>query len=131
MMYSTSNKPRQISLDFMDSVISHAVKFLDIKNVEIEIDFKKLGNIAANVDFDEDENLVEICVNENLWRKEEEFERTIFHELVHVKQMIDGRLDNSYPSKWCGIIYTCAYYDLPWEKEAYALEEKMMQSFKR
>lgn len=129
MMYSTINKPTQVDSEFIDSVITHAVNFLVLDELEIEIKFKKLGNVAANVYYDNSDQFVDMEVNKDLWRKKHEFERTIFHELVHVKQILEGRLDPTYPSKWNGIIYTCSYYDLPWEKEAYALEDKMFESF--
>lgn len=130
MMYYANNKPKQITFELIDAAINHAVDFLGLQDVMIEIDFEKLGNVAANVDYDEDENTIEIVFNKDLCGKGDEFERTLFHELVHAKQILDGRLELGNPSKWMGIIYTCSYYELPWEKEAYALEEEMILSFK-
>lgn len=129
MMYYTRNKPKQIEYERIDEAVMHAVNFLDLPDVQVNIDFKKLDCVAANIDYQKDEMIVEIQINKNIWREDYEFEKTIFHELAHAKQIIDGRLDTSYPSKWNGIIYTCSYYDLPWEKEAYALEEEMISAF--
>lgn len=130
MMYSTNNKPKQIPYELIDRAIKHGTNFLGIKDVDIEISFKKLGGVAANVDYFDEENTIDMEIETEIWRYKDEFERTIFHELVHAKQIMDGRLNIDYPSTWDGIVYTCSYYDLPWEKEAYALEEEMMKSFK-
>lgn len=130
MMYSTNNKPKQIPYELIDRAITHGVNFLGIKDVDIEISFKNLGGVAANVDYLEDENTIDMEIDAEIWRYGNEFERTIFHELVHAKQIMDDRLSIDYPSKWYGVEYNCSYYDLPWEKEAYALEEEMFSSFK-
>lgn len=130
MIYYTNNKPKQIPYELIDRVITHGVNFLGIKDTAIEISFKKLGGVAANVDYFEEENTIDMQVDSEIWRYKDEFERTIFHELVHAKQIMDGRLNIEYPSKWYGVEYNCDYLDLPWEKEAYALEEEMMKSFK-
>ena len=130
MMYYTNNKPTKIPYELIDRVITHGVNFLGIKDVAVEISFRRLGGVAANVDFFEEENTIDMQVDSEIWRYKDEFERTIFHELVHAKQIMDGRLNIEYPSKWYGVEYNCDYLDLPWEKEAYALEEEMMKSFK-
>ena len=51
MMYSTNNKPKQIPYELIDQVITHGINFLGIKDADIEISFKKLGGVAANVDY--------------------------------------------------------------------------------
>lgn len=130
MMYYTNNKPTQIPLELLDAVIMHAVDCLHLANVTIEMNFKKLSDgTAALIDYNEDEKVVELDIDQNIWKKPQELERTIFHELVHAKQIMDGRLELDYPSKWMGIIYTCSYHNLPWEKEAYFLEDLMMNTF--
>ena len=56
--------------------------------------------------------------------------RTIFHELVHVKQYIAGELTSEGEiMRWNGTVYIGAYELLPWEVEAFELEEVMMKSF--
>lgn len=130
MMYYTNNKPKQISLKLLDAVIMHAVDCLGLTDVTIEMNFKKLNNgIAACIDYNEDEEVVELDIDKSIWKNPQELERTIFHELVHAKQIIDGRLELGWPSKWMGITYSCDYYNLPWEKEAYYLENLMMNTF--
>jgi hypothetical protein len=129
-MYYTNNKPKQISLELLDAVIMHAVSCLRLADFTIEMNFKKLSDgTAACVDYDEDEKVVELDIDQNIWKKPQELERTIFHELVHAKQIIDGRLELGWPSKWMGNVYTCSYLNLPWEKEAYFLEDLMINTF--
>lgn len=56
----------------------------------------------------------------------DQFEDTLLHELVHIEQFYEGRLDGSKPGhfKWCkrDISFITAsieeYNDLPWEREA-------------
>jgi hypothetical protein len=130
MYYTTHNKPTQIPYELIDKAIVHATNFLDIKNADLNISFKRLGGVAANVDYFKEENTIDMEIDSEIWRYKDEFERTIFHEFVHAKQIMDGRLNIDYPSKWYGVEYNCSYFDLPWEKEAYTLEEEMMKSFK-
>ena len=71
----------------------HAVDCLGLTDVTIEMNFKKLNNgIAACIDYNEDEEVVELDIDKSIWKNPQELERTIFHELVHAKQIIDGRL---------------------------------------
>jgi hypothetical protein len=60
--------------------------------------------------------------------------KTICHEMVHVKQGVTNELVEKYTTKyqrlWKGT--TCDEYDissLPWELEAYKLEEELFDSF--
>jgi predicted metallopeptidase len=56
---------------------------------------------------------------------------TIFHELVHVKQIIDGRLDEDGRT-WKGKTYDTTktpYKELPWEIEAFRLQRLMTKEF--
>lgn len=129
MMYETYDKPADISFARLDRAIVHACKFLGLEDIYIVIEFEKM-NCAGNCDIEEGE--ISITLNSNIVRQGNELELTIFHELVHIKQILDGKLvigEGSEPSTWCDIIYTCSYKDLPWEVEAYKLEEEMLESF--
>jgi Zn-dependent peptidase ImmA (M78 family) len=53
--------------------------------------------------------------------------RTLFHELVHVKQHSEGRLE--YGNIWLGEKVESTYENLPWEQEAFEIEQKMMDVF--
>lgn len=51
------------------------------------------------------------------------------HELVHAKQFIKGELHPSL-NRWRKIDYSnTAYSRQPWEKEAYLLEDKIVEKF--
>jgi hypothetical protein len=63
---------------------------------------------------------------------EEDFVTAIFHEMVHVKQHERGELkDHGVRKAWKGEEYislfstTDEYMALPWEEEAYRLQEEM------
>jgi len=56
----------------------------------------------------------------------EEMMLNLAHELVHAKQFIKGELHNSL-SIWKKINYSkIPYSETPWEKEAYLLEDKLL-----
>lgn len=58
--------------------------------------------------------------------------RTVLHELVHVKQFARGELDTKFKGmKWktAHVTDDVDYMDLPWEKEAYKLEDKLSAKF--
>ena len=60
--------------------------------------------------------------------------RTVLHEMVHVRQFARGELDTTINPKgmrWKSARITddVDYMDLPWEKEAYRLEEKLSANF--
>jgi hypothetical protein len=64
--------------------------------------------------------------------------KTIFHELVHVKQCIKGDMKfyfhNPEKIKWKKTIINTNkidYKKLPWEKEAFALENQLIQKWQR
>jgi len=51
------------------------------------------------------------------------------HELVHAKQFIKGELHPSL-NRWKKLDYSnTAYSRQPWEKEAYLLEDKLVEKF--
>lgn len=129
MIYEVYDKPANVSYEKLDAIIYHACKELDIAN-EIMIEFDNLGGVAGNCDVEED--IIELTINNTSLVKGNELALTIFHELVHAKQILDGRLvqgEGLTPSSWCGIIYTCEYKKLPWEVEAYYMEKQLLESF--
>jgi hypothetical protein len=52
------------------------------------------------------------------------------HEMVHVKQYALNELDE-YMTRWKSRTNVCEldYYDQPWEKEAFRLQDKLMLEF--
>jgi len=56
---------------------------------------------------------------------------TICHEMVHVKQYVRKEMDQDYRWKTRTISEDTDYLELPWEKEAFRLEERLaMECFK-
>lgn len=58
--------------------------------------------------------------------------KTVLHELVHVKQFARGELDTKVKGmKWktAHVTDDVKYMDLPWEKEAYKMEDKLAAKF--
>ena len=68
---------------------------------------------------------------------DEEFANECFkvlgHELVHVKQYLKGELKDisALEQRWKGESHiSIDYYDLPWEIEAYHLQEVLLEEYK-
>ena len=63
--------------------------------------------------------------------------QSLAHEMVHVKQMLLGELeeeDDDEHAKWNNTTMSInvsidEYYELPWEKEAYAKEEELYGAY--
>ena len=63
----------------------------------------------------------------------DDFITCILHELVHVKQYLKGELKDisALEQRWKGESHiSIDYYDLPWEKEAYHLQEILLEEYK-
>ena len=82
--------------------------------------------------------------NSKRWKRRgarDDFITTVAHEMVHVYQWVSGnlrdRLSNSpslegYRQYWKGKDYTnIAYRKLPYEKEAYRMQEQLLKKFKK
>ena len=67
-----------------------------------------------------------IEVNKSVSLKD--FVSTIIHEMVHVKQFARNEM-SAYGMRWKTRIVSenTKYVDLPWEKEAYKLEKKLIE----
>ena len=67
-----------------------------------------------------------IDVNKNVSLKD--FVSTIIHEMVHVKQFARNEM-SAYGMRWKTktVSENTKYVDLPWEKEAYKLEAKLIE----
>ena len=81
-------------------------------------------------EYDERDYVINIDKKQNY----DDFVTAIFHELVHVKQTEEGDLSIDGKS-WKGKLYKTDhmevdYEHLPWEIEAFKLEEKMWKEFK-
>jgi hypothetical protein len=98
-----------------------------MRTLEITVNIKKLTGDAVGWCMMEDTNRdFTIDVHNKLTLKD--FVTTICHEMVHVKQFA-RRETCGYGVKWKGkkITPKTPYYDLPWEKEAYKMQDKLAQ----
>jgi hypothetical protein len=71
----------------------------------------------------------EICLK--LFRKKEKMISTLAHEMIHLKQFANMELNDSL-SLWKGFNIDeeqVPYHDLPWEVEAYCLEEILFNQY--
>jgi hypothetical protein len=127
MYYTAYAKPKIITNKLMDKVVVFACDFLDL-DVDLEIEFEGVEN-GGYVDFEEGEDIV---VGINPDQSKNELIRTIFHEMVHVKQYVEGDLSHENSDNlWKGEVVDVPYMDRPWEKEAYEQEEAMWHIFSK
>lgn len=112
--------------------IEFAVKELMPRKKYLSIDLN-ITNIEGDADgfhmfLDKGEHEIEIQKD----LIEEDFVTAIFHEMVHVRQFERGHLkDKGVVKSWKGEEYigiydtVDTYMNLPWEEEAYRLQEEM------
>ena len=100
-----------------------------MRTLEITVNIKKLTGDAVGWCMMEDTNReFTIDVHNKLTLKD--FVTTICHEMVHVKQYARKEMDdgqNTGRARWKTktIPMDTKYYDLPWEKEAYRMQDKL------
>lgn len=120
-----------VKMSMLDKIVSFAASYLQIDEdawLTIKFSEQMEQNVCGWCDeIDIEEKWVEIEVNSNLCLID--MITTIFHEMVHCKQILDGRLVQGFPSIWKGIAYGGQYSELPWEIEAYRLERKMVEEY--
>ena len=94
-----------------------------MKTLEIEIQINNLKDQAVGYCMMQDDNRTfELEVDKKL--DDDELITTVCHEMVHVKQYARNELginDNHDGEN---------YYDLPYEKEAYELQEILLEEYK-
>lgn len=89
---------------------------------------------APNGTYSEDHETIDIFLNPD---SQDDMMRNLAHELVHVKQYVKGDLVRSAGKvEYCGRLYEHSssysyeeYKDLPWEVEAFELEETLWESY--
>ena len=126
MIYEIANKPKRIETVLLDSAVSFACSYLKL-DTDVVIEFETLQKHQCGFcDYDEEYAEAIVTVAKRLSQKE--IIRTVFHELVHVKQYETGRLKHN--KIWKGkLVESDDYENFPWEIEAFDLEEKMMKIF--
>ena len=131
MYYVTYGKPNKISDALMDKVMCFASEFLEL-NETIEVDFEDEIQEGHCGYCDYDEDGITVFVNPKM--KKSQIIVTLFHELVHAKQFVDGRLipgEGKKHSRWMGEECNLPYMETPWEHEAYELEAVMWDIFRK
>lgn len=116
MIFSENKKLLTLAEELATKILGEQLAF----DTDIEIEYDKELDVEAEVYNMDGEFTINI-------RPELENLRTaIAHELIHVKQYLDGRLvDTDLGQFWEGKFIDTnrvRYIDLPWEKEAHALE---------
>jgi len=124
MFYEVENLPKKLSIDLLDRAVAFASEFLGLCDIDLNIEFDTLKKHQCGFClYDEDEIIITVARRLSV----KEIIATIFHEMIHVKQYVDGRLEEG--SKWMGEVYSCDYDDLPWEQEAFEIEKVMIVDF--
>ena len=97
------------------------------RTLEIEVILKKMNDDAVGYCMMQDTNReFEIECSRDLTLKD--LVTTICHEMVHVKQYARKEMsDNGFTWKKKQINEKTPYFDLPWEKEAYKMQDKLAQ----
>ncbi len=130
--YTVDRLPsHKISLDNVDAILNVACDYLKLPD-DLVVDLQFVSDMEPHLcgDADIEESVAMITINRKLSKKE--LIATLFHEMVHIKQMIDGRLivgEGNTPSVWDGQSYQTTYKELPWEQEAFTLEQDMMKIY--
>jgi len=119
-------------MDF-ELIFAFAENFLGIasENIHISFIFEKMKNKVCGHMHQLDVEEYEIYLNEGLSLSD--MMRTIFHEMVHVKQYHSGKyIEGRHASFWKGKrcdTFGDEYFNLPWEVEAFAMETEMVIKF--
>lgn len=100
------------------------------QNLDVEVTLTDIEGDADGFHLCVDTNEHEIELQQGLI--EEDLATALFHEMVHVRQHCRGRLkDNGVIKVWDGVEYLSLYSTveeymaLPWEEEAYRLQEEL------
>ena len=99
-----------------------AKSYLLPKHRKLTVDVEIAPGLSAEADLidGDDDREYELRVRKGL--SYEDLITAIFHEMVHVKQAVRKEFPMFEPSD-------IPYFDRPWEIEAYAEQEKMLESF--
>ena len=106
--------------------------FKRFKSFNIEIDLCKIPEKVQGWCMEIDKNCSHIQIDKRL--EGDDFITCVLHELVHVKQQFKGELKEmkGIEKMWKGEFNICIdYMNLPWEKEAYAMQETLLIEYKK
>ena len=111
------------------------LKLARMSSLYICVVLKKLRGVDGYCSMEDDtRRMYSIEIHKNL--KLRQLIMTLIHEMVHVKQfarneMDDFRVNGRYRWKSGSVPRNVTYYDMPWEKEALRLQEKLPEEFWR
>ena len=101
----------------------HVCTLPRIRKLDVVIRLTDLKGVADGYCHPVEDRLYIVEVEKRL--KLKEFVRTICHEFVHVKQFVKKEMEMSDKVRWKNTTYGygTAYSRMPWEKEAFRLQE--------
>lgn len=127
-----SNKERQILYDAYFFALKELMPRK--QNLDVEITLTDIEGDADGFHMEVEYGVHEIELQQGLI--EEDMITALFHEMVHVRQHCRGWLKDKGPIKvWKGVEWIAAYSTvdeymaLPWEAEAYKLQEEMYEKW--
>ena len=106
--------------------------FKRFKSFNIEIDLCKIPEKVQGWCMEIDKNCSHIQIDKRL--EGDDFITCVLHELVHVKQQFKGELKEmkGIEKMWKAEVYIgIDYLNLPWEKEAYHMQEVLLDEYKK
>ena len=111
------------------------LKLSRMSSLDIHVILRKLRGVDGYCSMEDDERRI-FTIEARKSLKLRQLIMTLIHEMVHVKQFVRNEMDD-FPingrHRWkSGTVQrNVSYYDLPWEKEAMRLQEKLTDEFWR
>lgn len=123
------NGGNKFQRDIVQKVVGFCIKEMmpRMRTLDIEINLVKIKSDVTGFCMMRDTNRqFEIELSRDLTLKE--LVTTVAHEMVHVKQYARKELDG-FGTRWknARVKEGTTYWELPWEKEAYRLQDKLAQ----
>ena len=118
--------------EIVHKVIEWTIKQLKLSrmsSLDIYVILRKLRGVDGYCSMEDDERRIfTIEARKNL--KLRQLIMTLIHEMVHVKQFVRNEMDDFHINgrqRWKSgtVPKNVSYYDMPWEKEAMRLQEKL------
>lgn len=132
MIYFIDSLPKRLkSFGEFDKAIAFACRYLNLPE-DLELDIEFCGELNDNTQGEADYEDCSATITLSNRIKKAELIPTLFHEMVHIKQMMDGDLIvgvGNERTKWKGEYFQGTYYEYPWEVEAFQHEENMMKLY--
>ena len=129
MIYLVDFKPDSISYETLDKIISFCWEFHSLPDdLNLDIEFDDGIELPQHGYGDIEDNVAVIGINPCI--SLDDMVKTIIHEIVHIKQIHNGELvlgEGLQKSTWYGAVYDKNYHELPWEVEAYEIENEIME----